>query len=305
MSVESNLFMVGAPKSGTTAFATYLNEHPDIFVADKELNYFSFDLDFCTMKGEKWRITPEAYRAWFSGHGDTRYRGDHSVFYLYSKRAASEIHDFAPEGRIIIMLRNPVDQMHSQHSEMLYQGVEDIRDFAQALDAEEDRRQGRRVPPRCQKVFGLFYRDLARYHDQVDRYFAAFGREKVRVMLYDDMVDDAAGTYGATLRFLGVDPDFAPEFAVVNSNKVVRSTAAREFLRRAPAGARRMGRLLVRNETDRAALRHRLHAMNTQQRPRPSVNPELRRQLVAEFEPDVRRLEKLLDRDLTRWRNLS
>ncbi len=305
MAVEPNLFMVGAPKSGTTAFATYLNEHPDIFVADKELNYFSFDLDFCTMKGEKWRITPEAYRAWFSGQRDIRYRGDHSVFYLYSKRAATEINDFAPESRIIIMLRNPVDQMHSQHSEMLYQGVEDIGDFGQALDAEADRMQGRRVPPRCQKVFGLFYRDLARYHDQVDRYFTVFGRDRVRVMLYDDMVEGAAGAYGATLRFLGVDDAFAPEFAVVNSNKVVRSTLAREFLRRAPTGARRLGRLLVRNEGDRAALRRRLHAMNTQQRPRPPVNAELRRQLVAEFEPEVRRLETLLDRDLARWRNLS
>jgi len=303
MPADPNLFMVGAPKSGTTAFASYLNEHPDVFVAGKELNYFSFDLDFSTMKGEKWRITREAYLAWFSDNADKRYRGDHSVFYLYSQRAAREIRDFAPESRIIIMLRNPVDQMYSQHSEMLFQGDENLRDFTEALAAEDDRKHGTRIPPRCRKPFGLFYRDLARYAEQVERYFSVFGRDRVCVILYDDMVAETARTYRDTLQFLGIDPDFTPDFDVVNANKVVRSTLTREFLRRTPTPARRLGRLLVRDEHRRAGMRRRLHALNTQQRTRPALGSGLRRQLEAEFAPEVRRLEELLGRDLGRWRS--
>jgi len=303
VSADPNLFMVGAPKSGTTALATYFTQHPDVFVAAKELNYFSFDLDFRTMKGEKWRVTKEAYLAWFSDHGDKRYRGDHSVFYLYSRRAAEAIHDFDPDSRIIIMLRNPVDQMHSQHSEMLFQGDENLRDFSQALAAEEDRKRGHQIPPRCRKTFGLFYRDLARYAEQVERYFTVFGRDQVCVILYDDLVADTPGTYRRALEFLGVDPDFRPDFVVVNANKVVRSTFTREFLRRTPSSARRVGRLLVRSEDQRAALRRRLHAMNTQQRSRPAIDPRLRRELEAEFAPEIGRLEELLGQDLGRWRS--
>lgn len=301
VSAEPNLFMVGAPKSGTTALATYLTKHPDVFVAAKELNYFSFDLDFRTMKGETWRVTKEAYLAWFSDHVDKRHRGDHSVFYLYSQQAANAIHDFNPESRIIIMLRNPVDQMHSQHSEMLFQGDENLRDFAQALAAEDDRKHGRQIPPRCRKTFGLFYKDLARYAAQVERYFTVFGRNRVSVILYDDLVTDTPGTYRQVLQFLEVDPDFTPEFAVINANKVVRSTFTREFLRRTPASIRRLGRLFVRNEVERATLRRRLHALNTQQRPRPAIDPKLRLELEAEFAPEIRRLEELLGRDLGRW----
>jgi len=46
-----------------------------------------------------------------------------------------------------------------------------------------------------------------------------------------------------------------------------------------------------------------LHALNTQQRTRPALGSGLRRQLEAEFAPEVRRLEELLGRDLGRWRS--
>ncbi len=297
-----NLFIVGAPKSGTTALATYLGAHPDVFVAGKELSYFGSDLEFRTTKGGRWRIGYDTYLEWFAHHGDVRYRADRSVFYLYSSRAATEIHSYDPGSRVIALLRNPVDQMHSEHSEMLFQGDEDIASFADAVAAEDDRRRGERVPPGCQKVFGLLYRDIARYCVQIERYFALFGRDQVCVLLYDDLVADPGGTYRRVLEFLDVDPGHQPEFAVVNANKVVRSTRLRELLRAAPPGLRRLGRSVVRDQYARAALRRRLHGLNTAGRARPPMPSVLRARLAEEFAPEVLRLETLLDRDLASWR---
>jgi hypothetical protein len=296
-----NLFIVGAPKSGTTALASYLGAHPDVFVAGKELSYFGSDLNFRTTKGGRWRIGYDTYLEWFGRHGDAKYRTDRSVFYLSSTRAAAEIHAFDPESRIIALLRNPVDQMHSQHSEMLFQGDEDIASFDEALAAEEDRKHGALVPPACQKVFGLLYRDIARYADQVERYLSVLGRDRVCVLLYDDLVADPGATYRRVLEFLDVDPSHRPEFEVVNANKVVRSTRVRDLLRQAPPGLRRMGRLVVSDEFARAALRRRLHVLNTRGQSRPPMAPGLRRQLIEEFAPEVQRLETLLDRDLKTW----
>src|ERR1700719_2015583 len=112
-----NLFIVGAPKSGTTALATYLGGHPDVFVAGKELSYFGSDLEFRTTKGGRWRIGDDTYLEWVARDGDVKCRTDRSVFYLYSSQAAGEIHAFDPDSRVIALLRIPVDQMHSQHSE--------------------------------------------------------------------------------------------------------------------------------------------------------------------------------------------
>ncbi|HEY5023385.1 MAG TPA: sulfotransferase [Acidimicrobiales bacterium] len=296
-----NLFIVGAPKSGTTALASYLGSHPEVFVADKELSYFGSDLEFRTTKGGRWRIGYDTYLEWFGRHGNARYRTDRSVFYLYSSRAAAEINAFDPGSRAIALLRNPVDQMHSQHSEMLFQGDEDMASFAQAIAAEDDRRRGVQVPPGCQKVFGLLYRDIALYGGQVERYITEMGRHRVHVVLYDDLVADAPGAYRRVLEFLDIDPGHRPEFAVVNANKVVRSPRVRDLLRHAPPGLRRMGRLVVPDEFARAALRRRLHGLNTRGRARPPMAPALRRQLTDELAPDIHRLETLLDRDLGAW----
>ena len=300
-----NLFLVGAPKSGTTALATYLGEHPDVFVAPWELNYFGTDLSFRTATGAPSRIRLAHYLSTFSSHAGQRYRGDHSVFYLYSSQAAGEIRDFAPDARIVVMLRNPVDQMYSQHSEMLYQGDEDIRDFAEALEAEGDRALGRRIPPGCRKPFALQYRAVARYADQVDRYFSTFGRERVCVVVYDDLAKDTSGTHRLVLDFLGVDPDHEPEFRVVNPNKAVRSTLLRDVLKATAPGSsptfRRIGRLVVRSDSARSRLRGWLRTANTRERPRPAMDPALRSRLQEELADDVRALERLLDRDLGAW----
>jgi hypothetical protein len=191
--------------------------------------------------------------------------------------------------------------MHSQHSEMLFQGEEDLASFALALDAEEERRRGARVPPACRKVFGLLYRDIARYTDQVERYLSLFGPDQVQVVLYDDLVADAASTYRGVLAFLGVAADHRPDLGVVNANKVVRSPKLRDLLRHAPPGVRRLGRVAVRDEHARAALRRRLHAMNTKGAARPPMDGALRARLVEEFAPEVRRLEALVQRDLGSW----
>lgn len=292
-----NLFLVGAPKSGTTALATYLGEHPDVFMASNELHYFGSDLDF------RWRITLEGYLQWFTTQGTKRYRGEKSVYYLCSKLAASEIRAFSPDASIIIMLRNPVDQMYSSHSELLFQGDEDIRDFEQALAAEELRRRGERLPPGCRKPFALQYRAIAHYPDQVGRYLAEFGARRVLTIVYEDFAEDPAGSYRTALEFLGLDPAFAPGFRAVNPNKVVRSAGLRDLVRGKSAMGRRIGRMLLPSARARQAVARRVQALNTVERRRPALSPSLRSALQQEFTEDIARLEDLLERDLSRWRS--
>src|SRR5258706_7889695 len=47
MSRKPDFFIVGAPKSGTTALYNYLKLHPDIFLSPlKEPNFFASDMPF-------------------------------------------------------------------------------------------------------------------------------------------------------------------------------------------------------------------------------------------------------------------
>src|ERR1700687_4738832 len=179
---KPDFFIVGAPKCGTTALYRCLEAHPQIFVPErKEIHHFGTDLYSPTYLRDS-----NEYLSLFGNAGDAKRIGEASVWYLFSKRAAVEIKDFCGRASIIIMLRNPVDMIYSLHSQHLYNGTEEIQDFAEALDAEEARKRGRRLPKNVPATERLFYREVARYTDQVDRYLKAFGDDNVKVIIYDD-----------------------------------------------------------------------------------------------------------------------
>ena len=308
-----NLFIVGAPKSGTTALWTYLRNHPQIYTAGgedrasglpaaggKEFQFFGSDLP----SNIPVHRSLEAYLGAFAAATDERYLVDASPMYLCSERAAAEIAAFAPDARAVAMLRNPVDMMYSLHAEALFQGDEDIADFAEALAAEEDRRQGRRIPPTCQgALWSLLYRNVAGYADQVQRFMDALGPERVHVIVFDDFAADPDAVYRELLAFLGLDvvEEEVPDFAVRNAHKAPRSRLAVRLLRNPPPVLRRVARTVVRSQATRRALGLRALELNADRRPRPSLDPALRRALQAEMADDVRRLGALLDRDLSGW----
>jgi hypothetical protein len=290
---QPNFFIVGAPKCGTTAMNDYLAQHPEIFIPEiKEVHFFGSDLHF-----SKGALRDEAaYLALFAGATEPR-RGEASVWYLYSRRAAAEIHAFSPDAKIIVMLRDPPDMLYSQHSQFLYNGNEDLTDFRAALAAEDERRAGRRIPKSAHLVEGLFYSETVRYAEQLARYFDRFGRENVHVILYDDFRSDLAGSYRETLRFLGVREDFAPEFAVVNPNKRARSALLRDFVQAPPERVKRLARLFFPRDLRQRVMKG-LDKANIRYEARPPLEPALRAELSARFAPEVRALEQLLGREL-------
>jgi len=287
-------FIVGAPKCGTTAMNTYLGQHPEVFIpTDKDTRFFGQDLTCITRLSEK-----EYIARYDDSHGSTR-RVDASVYYLLSHDAAAEIHTFSPDAYIVAMLRDPVEMTYSHHAQLRFNGLgedEDITVFADALAAESDRRDGQRIPPGTRVREALYYRELADYATQLQRYFHVFGRDRVHVILFDDFRADTHAAYQSLLEFLQVDSAFEPQISVVNPNTVVRFEALRSMLRLTPDGLKTMLPTALREP-----LRQRLRSLNTRVAKRPPLEPDVRRALATELRPGVERLATLIDRDLSHW----
>lgn len=293
-----DFFIVGAPKCGTTALNDYLARHPDVFVPErKEIHFFGSDLTFTDPRPGR-----DAYLRLFEGRAGQKRAGEGSVWYLYSRNAAREIRELIPDARILILLRHPVDVMYSLHSQALYNGTEDLEDFAEALAAEPERRRGRRLPARFRNTMGFLYRDVVRFRDQVERYFDVFGRERTHVILFDDLKRNVAGVYREACAFLDVDPDVRLRFDVINGNKRVRSERLRDLLRFASPETRTRVQAMLPSPRLREAMKHRLRSLNTRYVPRAPMDPELRNRLEGEIRPEIEALGRLLDRDLAhRW----
>ncbi len=299
---KPNFFIVGAPKCGTTAMNEYLKQHPEIFIPDvKEVHYFGSDLQFSITGWERPRR--EDYLRLFEKAQNHKAIGETSVWYLYSETAAREIKLFSTAARVIIMLRNPIDMIYSLHSQYVYEGNEDIADFGAALDAEEKRKLGALVPAHTYLIKSLFYREVARYSNQVQRYIEIMGRENILVIIYDDFKENAAGEYKKALRFLNVDDNFEIDMNVVNPNKVVRSRHLQQTLMNPPKSLMRLGRYLKIPLKMQSLALEKLRAFNTRYETRRSMEMELRHALKREFRDDVQRLSLLLGRDVSFWTN--
>ncbi|HEX5578719.1 MAG TPA: sulfotransferase, partial [Candidatus Limnocylindria bacterium] len=269
-----DFFIVGAFKAGTTALYEYLGQHPQVFMPfHKEPMYFGADLD-----PRYARMSERDYLRLFAEARPDQRVGEASPWYLYSRTAAGEIKDFSPEAQIIVMLRNPVDVMHAQHSQLLFNQREEISDFAAALAAEDDRRAGRRIPAGALRREAFFYRDSVRFSGQLARYFDVFGRERVHVIVFDDLRVDAASVVRSTFAFLGVDPEHPVDLAARNPNRRVRLAAVQRLVYRPPGLLKRLVPTLRR-----LPLVHRLRdavvAANSAAQAREPMDPELRRQL--------------------------
>lgn len=296
MTPRPDFFIVGAPKCGTTAMYDYLRQHPQVFVPFiKEPLFFGDDLT-----RRYGRMSLEEYLALFRDAREGQRIGEASAWYLYSASAAEEIKAFSPEARIIVMLRDPVDMMYAQHSQLLFSAQEDIVDFGEALDAEPDRRRGERLPSGPVRPENLFYRDSARFSGQLQRYLDVFGPERVHVIVNDDLAADTPGVFRGVLEFLEVDPSVEVQFGRSNPNKRVRNPVLQRLVFAPPGGLVRLAPIL-RRFPGVHALRALVLRANSAPAPRQPMDPGLRRRLTAEFAPEVERLSTMLGRDLSAW----
>lgn len=303
MSRKPDLFIIGAAKCGTTSLYEYVRGHPQVFMTRaKEPRYFAPDLAIGTSGHDLNYPHDEArYLALFADARDEKRLGEASVRYIYSREAPRLIAEFQPRPYIVAMIRNPVDMIYSMHNQRVSEGHEDITDFEQALAAEADRREGRRIPAGSNRHLSI-YRDRARFSGQLQRWFDTFGRERVHVIVFEDMVADPAAVFRRVLEFIEVDPDYQPQsFTAYNKSHAPRSRLLRSLTRsRLPQWIvwHAMPRLVGDRATRSMVRGFRHSSINRRPAPRSPLPPELRRQLEQEFADDVAATGAMLDRDL-------
>lgn len=233
LGIKPNLFIVGQPKSGTSALFSFLKDHPDVCAcATKEPQFFCKDINSQYFHLSNMERSEENFLKLFSHCANQKILMEASTAYLYSRVAAEEIYNFNPDAKIIIMLREPVDFLFTYHMQMLRTSCafEEIDDFLKALELEPLRKKGQHIPENCFDHQFLFYSDRTRYTDQIKRYRERFPENQIKIIVYDDFKSNNRAVYDEVAAFLDLDASFRPEFKTVNAKVGVRFRRLKQSL---------------------------------------------------------------------------
>ena len=284
--------IIGAAKAGTTALYWYLAEHPGVFMSPvKETNYFAYGLD---AGGQLVYGDPDVHRFPVKSLGEYEQLfgnvagaaavGEASPIYLECPQAAGRIRELLPAARIICSLRQPVERAYSDYLMYL-------------------RRRGRRFDPARELTATAGWArpdsrwmQVSRYAQQLERYFEAFPREQIHVLLIDDFKPSPLRAVQDVYRFVNVDPAFAPDFDTPHApGGMPASTMLEGFFTSGaivsavkpwvPVGAANwIRRLRTRN-----------------MRKPPALPPTLKQELTAHFRDDIAKTSQLIGRSLEHW----
>jgi hypothetical protein len=200
-----SFLVVGAQKCGTTSLYHYLSSHPAVlFYPDrKEVNYFNRLQHYPDHTWYKTLFRVDQKRA----AADIQASGDVTPNYCFWPGTMARIHQFKPQMKLIILVRNPVNRAIS-HYWMIHGRGQEPLPFHEALAAEEARLASGDV----QTILLHSYKARGHYVEQIQEMYRYFPKEQVLICRTEDFSRETAATMRTITDFIGVDPVQLPEY---------------------------------------------------------------------------------------------
>lgn len=223
---------------------------------------------------------------------DTLIMGEASTGYLSSSCAVENILAYNPNSRFLVCLRNPIDMVPSLHAEYLKSG----RLRKRSLEATW---REQRSNPASIKNISDDYARVCMLGNQVERLTRQVPRHRIHFVWLDDIKHNPAAQYTAILAFLGMPPDGRGEFPVANSRRVPISSTISSATRLGTRLSYRLGLAPYLRPVGKY-----VRAITTRE-PSASetiiLSPSLRSEMVTFFAEDIRKLSRIMERDLNHW----
>jgi len=283
-----NLFLVGAPKAGTTTLYNYLSNTPEIFASrKKEPNYFCINII-----PDNYFIKPirdkSKYLKLFEKATDEKFIVEGSVAYLSDPDAPKLIYKVSPNSKIIISLRDPTERVFSEYLMFVRLGHFKLS-FSEQLQLELAHEADKSRPN-----LGLFH---GFYSEHVRRYLDTFGQDQVKIIIFEEFVKDTKNVFEDILKFLGINSTMKNfKEKSYNPYSVAQGLMAKQILR--STALSKIANKVMSTEQKSLLIEKFL----TKKQPKPKITENDREILVNYYRNDVSKLEKLLGRRIS-WNN--
>jgi len=214
---KPNLFLVGAPKAGSTLLWTILKEHKDIFFSknpEKEINYFSYDELVSNSYYKDYKVSTEkSYLKIFKSAQSVKYLADGSVSYFSYPSIPKKIYEFNSDAKIIIIVRDPFHRAFSHYNmdKRMGYATEGFSDYLKNKDNKH-------------KKFIHQYIENSLYYKHVNNYLKYFHRDQICILQLEKINTDLQRLY----RFLDIKTlKLGSNYKRINAHKEPRNIISR------------------------------------------------------------------------------
>ncbi len=241
MKRKVNLFVVGAMKAGTTSFNEMLAQHPEIYFSPvKEPHYFVKDLptsmyspsrffdlekylsrEFPTPLHIANLQTEEQYEKVFSiAPKDIKYLAEGSTGYLHAPESTALIHEYNPEAKIIILVREPLKRAYSHY--LMNAGLgRETRSFEEAIRSDIHNHENHQLNP-------WSYVGMSLYCQNIDR-FKKYFEKNVLVVDLSDYKENSHAFLETLYNFLEIE--FSPlALEKKNASRAIKNKSLQRFI---------------------------------------------------------------------------
>lgn len=214
-----DFMIIGIRKGGTSSLHRYLRQHP--FVRGpvrKEPRFFHRDWERGLLYYRSYFPRAAERRAFAAEHGRPFSVFEATPVYLYWPEVPERVATTLPDGRFVAILRNPIDRAFSDYHDMAKKGREP-RSFANAVDHELGlHADGFVARPATLDPDGARNKLLAfgLYADALERWWRHVPRERLLVLLSEDLFGDEPGTVRRVTDFVGLPPHDGYDFSPAN-----------------------------------------------------------------------------------------
>ena len=294
---KPNFIIVGAMKAATTSVYSYLKQHPDIFMTRvKEPMFFnnykkSQDFLIIGSKSKNKIKTISEYYALFDEAKSEKLLGEASPSYIYDKKTPSLIKKYLPNTKIIIILRQPIDRAYSNFLHVLRSGREVFSSFEDSINNESKRIEDNWSPL-------YHYINKGYYSEQIERYFNEFPIGNIKILLFEDIIQNTKECLIDIFRFLQVDDTFEVDFSrKLNASGIPRGVFG--FILKKMRYYRVMPKFALSDYLPNFIINFIFKSVYTKS---PKLSSKHRKELTNKYyKEEIKKLQKLINRDLSAW----
>ena len=275
---------IGFTKCGSTWIYKLLEEHPEVQTSKtKETDFFvNQDLE---NKPQNIKYLEE----FFEGE-EGKVRGEFSPMYINRDETLKNIKRFYPNVKLLVILRNPVDK---RISEVMYNYR--FKDDMERVDLNEViQERFKNASPR------------SIYLDRLQKWMDHFPPQNFHIMVLEEMIADPYRGAADLYRFLGADDSYKPQAAEkkVNVAHAFRYPKLQKKLRNAHQQVKKHPRLakILKKASRPLKLKQRILEWNRKEYGKPVISDQTRKLLFDIYKEEIGELEKLLNKDLSVWR---